>query len=204
MQISLKINKERRFEIDKKNKFNLENPSDEYIKKLKEQLGDVFVPEYCKKLLSDEIKNNVEAVNLLINYLDEFAIQTEFSIVEYLDIFLKWVIWKVNSNQNPSIVKALLELFDVIGEIFLRIEQNFKLNDIESYIIINVLCEKLGNNNEKIRELARDILLEKYLNNIISVSKFTSELCNLISNSNKPMKQRSECIEIIYYLFNAW
>lgn len=204
-QICLKFNKEKRFEVDKKNKFNLENPSDDYIKKLKEQLSEVFVQEYYKKLISDEIKHNVEAVNLLINYIEEFAIQTEFSIVEYLDIFLKWIIWKVNSNQNPSIVKALLELFDLIGEVFLRSEsntnQNLRINDIESYIIINVLCEKLGNNNEKIRDQARDILLDKYLNSIISVSKFTSELCNLISNLNKPTKLRSECIEIINYLF---
>lgn len=200
-QISLKLNKDKRLEIDKKNKFNLESPSDDYIKKLKEQLSEVFVQEYYKKLISDEIKNNVEAVNLLINYLDEFAIQTEFSIVEYLDIFLKWILWKVNSNQNPSIVKALLELFDLIGEIFLQSDQNLRLNDIESYIIINVLCEKLGNNNEKIRDQSREILLDKYLNTIISVSKFNSELCNIISNLNKPTKLRSECIEIINYLF---
>ena len=100
--------------------------------------------------------------------------------MEYLDIFLKWIIWKVNSNQNPSIVKALLDLFEKIGEIFLISDQNknqqqnlnlnlnLKLNDIESYIIINVLCEKLGNINEKIRDQAKEILLDKFLNSIIS------------------------------------
>lgn len=201
--ITLKLAKEKRFEQDKKNKFNLDAPSNEYISKLKENLNSVFIPEYVSKLLSDDIKNNVEAINLIINYLSEHAIETGFGVFEYFDIFLKWILWKINQNQNPSIIKALLELFEILANIFIQqFEGEYKLNDIEIYIIINCLCERLGNPSEKIREQTRELLLEKYYCNIISPAKISAELVNIISNNTKNSKLRVECFEILVYLYN--
>jgi len=195
--ISFKLSKEKRFEQDKKSKFNLDAPSDEYINKLKENLNHIFITEYVQKLLSDDIKSNVEALNLIINYLVEYSQQTNYAFLEYLDIFLKWIFWKINSNQNPSIIKAVFELFEILGEIFLGLDSNFKLNDIEIYIIVNCICDKLGNTSEKIREQAKELILEKYIKFIIPVQKVASDICNIIQNSNKNAKLRLECLEVL-------
>jgi len=200
-QIQIKLSKDRRFEHDKKNKFNLEAPSDEYVNKLKENLNHIFISEYVQKLLSEDLKQNVEALNLIANYLIDYAQQTNFAFLDYLDIFLKWIFWKVNANQNPSLIKALLELMEILSEIFISLESNFKLNEIEVFIIISCLCEKLGNSSEKVREQAKEILLEKYLKFVFPLQKSASELCSIISNTNKNAKMRLECVEILNSLW---
>jgi len=198
--ISIKLSKEKRFELDKKNKFNLDAPSDEYVNKLKENLNQIFIPEYVQKLLNDDIKNNVEAINLVINYISDFAPQNNYTFLDYIDVYLKWIIWKININQNPSIIKALLEFFELLAEIFIKLDNRCKLNDIEIYITINCLSEKLGNSNEKIREQAKELLLFKYMKFLIPIQKSTSEICNIVANTNKNTKMRIECLDILNFL----
>jgi hypothetical protein len=186
---SIKMNKEKRTENDKKFKFSLDTITDDMVNKLKEAMKTFMYPEFVDKLYHEDLKFTIEGINHLHNYLKENWNESNplpYNIFEYLDLLLKYIGWRSNSNQNPMLVKSVLELFETLSNVINSSEYEF--TETEGFIVLSILVDKLGNSNAKFREISR-ALMEKF----VIPGKF-SHLINLSMSRNSKVKV--ECLEI--------
>ena len=61
MNVKVIPNKAKRYDKDKKTKFNLETANKDYFIKLKEQCKSLFTEIFSKKIFSDDFRKQVEA-----------------------------------------------------------------------------------------------------------------------------------------------
>ena len=182
-----KNGKEKRLEIDKKYKFNLDTINEDFEIKLKDQLRQVLSTDILEKLFHQDLKQNIDAIQILSTILKENALLTS-SLYDNLDLILKWIGWKSYNNQNPLLIKLVIDFCDKLIE---KIGENeLNLNETEGYILVAVLVDKLSNSNSKLKEISK-ILLEKSLNYI------SAKISTLVSSSaGKNSKVKMECIDM--------
>ena len=199
--ISIKLDKDKRLELDKKYKFNLDNVNEDYATKLKSELKLLFIPEFIDKLFSDDLRINTEALVILYTQMkDDMDVSCNPPFYDYLDLILKWIGLKTNNNHNPMIIKALLEFFELLHDKL--IEKEYKLNESEGSIILALLVDKLGTNNAKVKDSAK-FLLEKYLTGTVGIDLYKG-FTNIISSSaSKNPKVKVECLEICTSLLKS-
>jgi len=74
-----------------------------------------------------------------------------------LDVIFKWIYIKLTESQNTTLAVAVFDFCDVLIK-WLQ-ESEYTLWENEAYILIPLLCEKIGINNtilkEKVRALVR-------------------------------------------------
>lgn len=176
--------KEKRQEMDKKIKFNIDQISDDMNIKLKDQIKNYILIDVVDKMFSDDLKMNIEVLSILQN-----SLKSEVNLFfDCFDLILKWVIIKSSSQQNPIFIKALIEFFESVLNYIS--EKDYKLNDNESTIIIATLIDKFS--VAKLKENLKNII-EKYEIVISPYRMFTL----LISCSiNKNPKTKGECLDI--------
>ena len=191
--INVKPPKDKRIEFDKKFKFSIETLSNDE-NKIKDQLKNLFTEEFIKKAFSDEFKNVVETVNSLKCIIDT---QKEYSgiLLDNLDLILKMISIKYNSNINPSMLKAFFEFLDSLYQLISSI--NYNLNETEINIILPLLISKLSLNNTSLKEHLI-FLLHNYIT-IIGTNKAT--IIILTACLNKNVKIKSEVLDITTDLY---
>ena len=191
--INVKPTKDKRIEFDKKFKFSIETLSNDE-NKIKDQLKNLFTEEFIKKAFSDEFKNVVETVNSLKCIIDT---QKEYSgiLLDNLDLILKMISIKYNSNINPSMLKAFFEFLDSLYQLISSI--NYNLNETEINIILPLLISKLSLNNTSLKEHLI-FLLHNYIT-IIGTNKAT--IIILTACLNKNVKIKSEVLDITTDLY---
>ena len=159
MNVKVIPNKAKRYDKDKRTKFNLETVSKDYFIKLKDQCKGLFTEDFSKKIYSDDFRKQVEAFKEMKNQIDK-----KINIPIYfdnLDLILKIIGIKIMNNLNPTLMKNFFELLD---SLYLVLSENkYKLNETESSIIINILIDKLSLNNNTLKKHLL-ISLNKYVN----------------------------------------
>ena len=151
MNVKVIPNKTKRFDKDKKTKFNLETANKDYFIKLKEQCKSLFTEIFSKKIFSDAFKDMKGQIDKKM-YLPIFF--------DNLDLILKIIGIKILNNFNPTLMKNLFEFLDSLFTVLS--ENKYKLNETESNIIISILIDKLSLNNNTLREHCLS-LLNKYI-----------------------------------------
>jgi len=184
---NLKNSKEKRLEIDKRYKFNLDTINEDFEIKLKEQLKQIVTTETLEKLFHQDLKHNIDVLVTFGSIIRDNGLVIS-SMYDNLDLILKWVGWKSYNNQNPLLIKFVIEFCDVLIE---KLGENeLGLNETEGYILVAVLVDKLANNNNKLREISK-ILLEK------SIMYVSAKISTLVSSSaGKTSKVKIECIDM--------
>ena len=185
-------NKEKRFDKDKKNKFNLETTNKDYFNKIKIQSKSLFTEEFWKKIFSDDFRRQVDACKEMKYEIDKkINIQIYF---DNLDLILKIIGIKMMNNLNPTLTK---NCFEFLGSLYVALSENkYKLNEIESNIIINILIEKLSLNNNTLREILFS-LLNIYID-LMDTNKIMVTVINLVLNKN--LKIKMDILDLIYDL----
>ena len=185
-------NKEKRFDKDKKNKFNLETTNKDYYNKIKIQCKSLFTEEFWKKIFSDDFRRQVDAYKEMKYEIDKkINIQIYF---DNLDLILKIIGIKMMNNLNPTLTK---NCFEFLGSLYVALSENkYKLNEIESNIIINILIEKLSLNNNTLREILFS-LLNIYID-LMDTNKIMVTVINLVLNKN--LKIKMDILDLIYDL----
>lgn len=185
-------NKEKRFDKDKKNKFNLETTNKDYFNKIKIQCKSLFTEEFWKKILGDDCRGQVDAYKEMKYEIDKkINIQIYF---DNLDLILKIIGIKMMNNLNPTLTK---NCFEFLGSLYAALSENkYKLNEIESNIIINILIEKLSLNNNTLREILFS-LLNIYID-LMDTNKIMITVINLVLNKN--LKIKMDILDLIYDL----
>ena len=182
MNVKVIPNKSKRYDKDKRTKFNLETVSKDYFNKLKEQCKGLFVEEFSKKIFSDDFRKQVEAFKEMKSQIDK-----KINVPIYfdnLDLILKIIGIKIMNNLNPTLMKNFFEFLD---SLYLILSENkYKLNETESSIIINILIDKLSLNNNTLREHLIS-LLNKYIE-LMDTNKIMVTVINVALNKNNKIK----------------
>ena len=183
--------KEKRSEIDKKNKFNIESKDFEYINKVKDNMKFIFTAEQINKLYHNDVKKNVLALGLITSSLNDEDDKPK--VIENFDIILKYIAWKISTNQNPSLVKSFFELCEAAAKVI----SNETLNDTEINILFNLLSDKLTSPNTAFKDTARS-LLNDYVALVGKQKSFSVLLSLLVVKMNKIRCEMIDVINTIY------
>ena len=175
-------NKLKRYEKDKRAKFNLETVSKDNFNKLKDQCKGLFVEEFSKKIFSDDFRKQVEAFKEMKGQIDKKINIPTF--LDNLDLILKIIGIKILNNLNPTLMKNFFELLDSLYLVLF--ENKYKLNETESNIIINILVDKLSLNNNTLREHLLS-LLNQYIE-LMDTNKIMVTVINVALNKNNKIK----------------
>ena len=174
--------KAKRYDKDKKTKFNLETLNKDYFIKLKEQCKGLFTEIFAKKIFSDDFRKQVEAFKDMKGQIDK-----KINIPIYLDnldLILKIIGIKILNNLNPTLMKNFFEFLDSLYQVL--IENKYKTNDTEANIIISLLIDKLSLNNNTLREHLL-LLLNKYIE-YMDTNKIMVTVINIALNKNNKIK----------------
>ena len=182
--INVKVipNKAKRYDKDKRTKFNLETVSKDYFIKLKEQCKGLFTEVFAKKIFSDDFRKQVEAFKDMKGQIDK-----KINIPIYfdnLDLILKIIGIKILNNLNPTLMKNFFEFLDSLYQVLF--ENKYKINETESNIIISLLIDKLSLNNNTLREHLLS-LLNKYIE-FMDTNKIMVTVINVALNKNNKIK----------------
>ena len=182
--INVKVipNKAKRYDKDKRTKFNLETVSKDYFIKLKEQCKGLFTEPFAKKIFSDDFRKQVEAFKDMKGQIDK-----KINIPIYfdnLDLILKIIGIKILNNLNPTLMKNFFEFLDSLYQVLF--ENKYKINETESNIIISLLIDKLSLNNNTLREHLLS-LLNKYIE-FMDTNKIMVTVINVALNKNNKIK----------------
>ena len=192
--------KEKRYEKDKKNNFCFEIQNYDYLPKISELLKTIFTPEFISKFFSNDLKLINIALTQLKNLIDE-SIKKENDenynkLINNLDLILKAIAIKVTNNQTASLIKSFFIFADTLINSY-KIK-NYKFNDTEANILLNVFADKLTNSNLILKETACNLIW--FLNDQIDSSKTFIMLIHLLEYKNAKLK--SEIIDIIIKIYD--
>ena len=191
--IKLPQNKIKRIELDKKFKFTIDTMTKDDINKLKELSKLLFSEEFYNKLFSTDFKKEVEAIKKMKNNLDE---RENINIYfDNLDLILKIMAINLNNVLNPALIK---NLFLFLDSLYIILNENdYKISDIESNIIICLLIDKLSLNNNQLKEQLFN-LINQYIE-LFEANKSGLIILNYALNKNNKIK--SNVLDMIIELY---
>ena len=191
--IKLPLNKAKRLELDKKFKFTIDTMTKDDINKLKEYAKMIFCEDFINKVFSTDFKKEVEAFKKMMNNLDDKEnINLYF---DHLDILLKIIGLKLNTVLNPALIK---NLFLFLDRLYIVLNENeYKLSEIESNIIICLLIDKLSLNNNQLREHLIN-LINQYME-LFDTNKSGIIILNYALTKNNKIK--SNVLDMIIELY---
>ena len=191
--INVRPPKERRIDNDKRSNFSIDTlNNDEH--KLREQLKNLFTEDIIKRAFSNEFKNVVAVISLLRSLIEAQSEEMDI-ILDNLDLILKMICIKYNTNINPTMLKTFFEFLDALYQVIINID--YELTDTEVNIILPLLISKLTVNNTALKEHLYEIL-HSYME-FIGMGKATIVIVN--ASLNKNVKIKSEIIDIITELY---
>jgi hypothetical protein len=191
--------KEKRYEQDKKSNFYFEVQNFDYLPKINELLKTIFSPEFISKMFSNDLKlinSSLSQLKILIDESINNNNEDNYNkIIDNLDLILKVIGSKVSSNQTASLIKSFFIFADTLINSY-KIK-NYKFNDTEINILLNIFADKLTNNNLILKETACNLIY--FLNDQIDSSKTFIMLIHLFEYKNAKLK--GEIIDIITKLY---
>lgn len=177
--------KERRLDFDSRYKWSLDEIRPDYLEKLKEQLKLAFSPDLYSLMFHSDFKKQADAASQLTSIIKS---QGEL-IIPYLDLLFKWGWIELIVTNNTQIYKAVFELDQLIINTLESVE--YTLSDTEAGLIIPVLCEKSGQNNQTFRSMIRGIIHSAC--KVYPPEKVFSLVLQGINSKNA--KSKVECID---------
>lgn len=119
----------------------LDHNKDTYFKNL-------FIEDFINNFFNKYFLKGVEDLKEMKQQINKkISINT---IIENLDLILKIIEVKFQNNMTPLLVNNFISLLDSF--FFIINENKYKLNDIESYIIIYIQLEKITVSNNNLKE----------------------------------------------------
>ena len=182
MNNRLTLNKNKRYELDKKYKFNLNTLTKDDFKNIKETSEKLFTEEFLKKMINQDFVKQLEALKEMKDNLDKKEnIQVYF---DNLDIILKLVSMKTYNNVNPALTKGLCEFLESLYNSVN--EHDYNMTDIEINMVLALLMEKLQINNYEIKTQVNH-LMKLYIS-LFDIYKIIMQILNMTLISNNKIK----------------
>ena len=182
MSNRLTLNKNKRYELDKKYKFNLNTLTKDDFKNIKETSEKLFTEDFLRKMINQDFVKQLEALKEMKDNLDK-----KENIIVYfdnLDIILKLVSMKTYNNVNPALTKGLCEFLESLYNSIN--EHDYNMTDIEINMILALLMEKLQINNIEIKAQVNH-LMKLYIT-LFDIYKIIMQILNMTLISNNKIK----------------
>ena len=187
--------KEKRIEEDIKSNFYLEVNNFEKIQKIKEIMKNIFCSSFIEKIFGDNIISIIASINKIKIYIDNNINENIYNIEDNLDIILKVIGYKLSINKSSSLI---IETFEMIHSLLISYKKNrLFFNEIESIIILNIFIDNIISNSKAIKEMVHNLLWEVI--NIIGEEISLYKIIHLIEHKNN--KAKNETIDIIIKLY---
>jgi cytoskeleton-associated protein 5 len=159
------------------------------VDSLSEQMQPLFSDSLHSKLFSPDFKKHIEALTEMTGFLDSY--KAEF--VDSLDMVLKWVTLRF-FDSNMAVLKKNVEFAQAL---FTSLEsQDYHLSDYEANLFIPFLVEKVGNNNDTIRQTMKSLF--KLLCKLYPASKLAKFLLEGLKSKNA--RTRADSLDELAYL----
>ena len=182
MNNRITLNKNKRYELDKKYNFNISSMTKDDHNKIKEMSEKLFTEEFLKKILNQDFLKVIEGLNEMKQSLDKNEnIQVYF---DNFDIILKIISLKAYNNFNPALAKALCDFFESLYNVIT--EHEYYMSDMEINIIFTLLMEKSTINNIEIKSHI-NFLMKLYVG-LFDINKIIMQLLNMSLLSNNKIK----------------
>ena len=163
-------------------KLSVDELRDDFSDKLKEQCRSVLSVEMVGNMFHKEFRKALEAATQL-----QDLVRAEGGL-DFSDLVVKWVYMRL-FDTNTQVLKATLDVASCLLGAFASAQA--QLHDVESNILVPILCERTGHNNSAIKSQAREVLHQCYP--VLVPSKFVVFLVQGFSSKNT--RTRAECLE---------
>lgn len=180
-------NKNKRLQADIRAKWVPDEIREEYVEKMRESLRLCMSSELHKAIFSNDFKKVCEA----INFLSEMAQNDLDTIVDQLDLIIKWSFTKLWDTGNTQVTKTLLEFLVTLVESLHGI--SYVMLEGEATVLCPILCNRAGHNNAMLKALIRDVILK--LEQVYPTPKICAFLLQTLGTKNN--KTKAECLEIL-------
>ncbi|KAL0028272.1 hypothetical protein WJX79_006476 [Trebouxia sp. C0005] len=124
---------------------------DDEAEGLEAELAPLTSDSLKKLLFSADFRRHIEAADLLLMQLPDIA----DAAVSCLDLLLRWAALRLCDANTQCLLKVLdlcKALFDVCQEL------GYQLSEYETMVFVPCLIEKAGHNQDRIRQLHRELL----------------------------------------------
>jgi len=138
-----------------KTKWVLEDAKEveQLILSVKEQMAPLTDDEMHAKLFNKDFKKQVDGIKELTGFAPDHAQE----VIDNLDLLLRMsTLRMVQKSCNTSVLLAVLELLKSLMD--LCVANTYYLSESEATVILPVLLDQIGSNNEGIRTQIRDVV----------------------------------------------
>lgn len=142
--------------LDQKSRFNVEEIKSDQLEKLKTHTSASMGPSITMKMYSADFKLHCECIEGFSQLIDT---QPD-AILEILDLIFKWSAIRLTDSSNT---KFAVNMFDFYAVLFQHLqEEQYCLWEFEAAVIIPLLCDKTGINNNLLKEKVKKLLRMVY------------------------------------------
>lgn len=181
--------KDKRNEADKKKRWHPEEIRGDYVEKFKSSSKSIFGEEFANKMFSADFKNHLKCI---IAFKTVFENEDQIpQFLEVLDVVIKWAYIKSNEISNIAFLKELYNYFEELVDFL--IDRDYQFLEAEGTIFCLCLVEKIGMNNNIMRDKVKEILMKVGNSTIFFPKKVMSILIKGLDSKNT--KTTAECLE---------
>jgi len=186
--------KEKRIELESKNRWPIEELKENYIDKLRGQLKQVFNHSWIDKFQSGNCKRQFESLKELEEHM-KIDIKPYINVI---DIILK-IAWLTTFDfKNNLIIKTILNLIKVM--LVLLKNYNYLLIEYELFFLLSLLANRAFNLNELCKNDLHEIIILCYETS--EARMFISSMCNILHSRNT--QTRIECLNYLLLIFSRF
>ncbi len=169
----------------------------EQLVSLRDQFGRCASEPMLSRLFSSDFKKVVEGCNALLAQVAE-STSGKSAVLECSDLIIKWCVLRLYEGSNSQLVTRV---FDVLNSLLDAFEEGGKfLDETEANNLITCLCERVGVNQESLRQGIRTLI--KKLPKVIPPSRVYACILDTAVKT-KNMRSRSDCLDEMAVLVDA-
>eukprot|EP00804_Cyclotella_cryptica_P000003 CCRYP_013696-RA/>CCRYP_013696-RA protein AED:0.01 eAED:0.01 QI:1339/1/1/1/1/1/5/219/1350 len=138
---------------------------------------------------SSSMECYIEGCNLITRSINYSKSTGDSSIIEQLDLILKWAACALSSRDHTAGLRSILH---VIFALFERLNDlSYKMNDIEALIILPILLDKAGTSKTPFQDMFLNIISFVTDNDIYSKKLYGSIICVKVIEKSLRSKSKS-------------
>jgi cytoskeleton-associated protein 5 len=169
----------------------------EQLVSLREQFGRCASEPMLSRLFASDFKKVVEGCNALLAQMSESA-SGRSAVLECSDLVIKWCVLRLYEGSNSQVVSRVFDVLNCLLDAFEEASKH--LDETEANNLITCLCERVGVNQESLRQGIRSLI--KKLPKVVAPSRLYACILETAVKT-KNMRSRSDCLDEMAVLVDA-
>ena len=134
-------NKDKRAQLDSRVAWQHGSDNPEQIEKTKNLCEQIFGYETMKIMFGTDFKKHVNILKKILGMIDS----QPHNLVDVIDVVFKWIFIQMQASSNTTLQ---VNVYDSLSTLFAwLISEQYQFLDHEAYVMIPMLCEKVGTTN---------------------------------------------------------